>query len=135
MASPLETIEVTTDTRTELRDVTAQVQAAVERSGIREGVAYVYCPHTTAGIAINENSDPAVRRDFLMLVNREIRRDDDFHHAEGNSDAHIKSILTGASEAIPVTEGRLALGTWQGVFFCEYDGPRRRRFQVRVIGA
>ncbi len=129
----METFEVRTGGRTALHEITAQVEAAVERSGVREGVAVVYCPHTTAAVTINENADPTVARDFLMLVDRTVPRRDDYRHAEGNSDAHIKSILVGADRSIPVREGRLVLGAWQGVFLCEFDGPRTRRLHVKVI--
>jgi secondary thiamine-phosphate synthase enzyme len=129
----VETIQVETRSRTELVDISREVQSAVDRSGADEGVAYVYCPHTTAGITINENADPTVKHDFLMMIEKRIPHRDDYRHGEGNSDSHIKSILTGAGQTIPVTGGRLMLGTWQGIFFCEYDGPRRRKVHVKVI--
>ncbi len=129
----MDSFGVRTGARTELLEITDQVQDAVARSGVDEGVAWVYCPHTTAAITINENADPTVRRDFLTFIGKEVPHRGDYLHAEGNSDAHIKSILVGASEMVPVASGRLALGTWQGVFFCEFDGPRSRRVQVRVI--
>ena len=131
----METLSVATRTRTELRDISREVQAAVDRIGVTEGIAFVYCPHTTAAVTINENADPTVVRDFLTHLNREIPHDGDYRHAEGNSDAHIKSILVGASRTVPVSEGKLALGTWQGIFLCEFDGPRRRRVLVTVLPA
>lgn len=131
----METLSVATRTRTELRDISREVQAAVDRIGVAEGIAFVYCPHTTAAVTINENADPTVVRDFLTHLNREIPHDGDYRHAEGNSDAHIKSILVGASRTVPVSEGKLALGTWQGIFLCEFDGPRRRRVLVTVLPA
>jgi len=129
----VETIQVETRSRCELVDISREVQGAVDRSGADEGVCYVYCPHTTAGITINENADPTVVRDFLMMIEKRIPHHDDYRHGEGNSDSHVKSILTGAGQTIPLTGGRLALGTWQGIFFCEYDGPRRRKVHVKVI--
>ena len=131
----METLDVETHSRCELVDITREVQGILDGIGVEEGLAYVYCPHTTAGIAINENADPTVKRDFLTLIEKRIPHRDDYRHAEGNSDSHIKSILTGPGQAIPVTGGRLALGTWQGIFFCEYDGPRHRRVHVQVIPA
>jgi secondary thiamine-phosphate synthase enzyme len=129
----VETLEVSTTTRTELVDISGEVAAAVARTGITEGMAYVYCPHTTAAITINENADPTVKSDFLNHLAHLVPVRSEFRHAEGNSDAHIKSILTGACQPVPVNDGKLVLGTWQGVFFCEYDGPRRRRVHVKVM--
>ncbi len=129
----METLEVRTSRRTELVDISAEVSAAVARRGVREGMAYVYCPHTTAAITINENADPTVKSDFLNHLATLVPVRSEFRHAEGNSDAHIKSILTGACQPIPVSDGKLVLGTWQGIFFCEYDGPRRRRVHVKVL--
>ena len=129
----METIPVETRSRTELVEITSEVQAAVARTGVEDGVAFVYCTHTTGAVTINENADPTVRRDFLRHVNEEIPHEGDYLHAEGNSDAHIKSMLVGACQTIPVEGGRLTLGTWQGLFFCEFDGPRRRRVLVKVL--
>jgi secondary thiamine-phosphate synthase enzyme len=129
----VQTVQLRTRSRTELLDITSEIQAALTATGVREGVAYVYCPHTTAGVAINENADPSVKRDFLVWSGNEVPERGDYHHAEGNSDSHIKSVLTGPGQVIPVGDGRLLLGTWQGVFFCEYDGPRSRRVLVKVI--
>jgi secondary thiamine-phosphate synthase enzyme len=129
----VETFEVSTRTRTELVDISGEVAAAVARTGITEGMAYVYCPHTTAAITINENADPTVKSDFLNHLAHLVPVRREFRHAEGNSDAHIKSILTGACQPVPVNDGKLVLGTWQGIFFCEYDGPRRRRVHVKVM--
>jgi secondary thiamine-phosphate synthase enzyme len=128
------TITLETRARREFREITAEVAAAVTATGIEEGVAFLWCPHTTAGITVNENADPDVVRDFLCHLERLVPKDGDFRHGEGNSDAHIQSVLTGPGQAIPVAGGRLALGTWQGVFFTEYDGPRRRRVFVQVLG-
>ena len=126
-------LRVKTNARTELVDITQGVQRLVNESGIRSGVCYVYVPHTTAAVTINENSDPNVGRDILKELNKIIPFDDDYGHSEGNSAAHIKSTLVGMSKSVLVDEGRLALGTWQAVFFCEFDGPRDRRVMVKVM--
>ncbi|MEN8150473.1 MAG: secondary thiamine-phosphate synthase enzyme YjbQ [Planctomycetota bacterium] len=130
----METFDVRTSAFNEYVDITPEVRRIVGESGVAEGTATVYCPHTTGAITINENADPSVKRDVLTKLADLVPRHGDYHHAEGNSDAHIKSILTGASEQIPVSGGRLVLGTWQGIFFCEYDGPRSRRVHVTVTG-
>jgi secondary thiamine-phosphate synthase enzyme len=120
--------------RAELVDVTAEVQRAVAQSGVRRGLCVVYCPHTTAGITVNEHADPDVVRDLLLWLSRAVPRDaPGFRHGEGNSDSHIQAALVGCSATLLVEDGRLALGTWQGVFLCEFDGPRRRRCWVRVL--
>jgi secondary thiamine-phosphate synthase enzyme len=125
-------IAVETRSREELVDVTALVGEAVRRAGVGEGVCCLYVPHTTAGITVNENADPDVRRDLLAALARLVPRSGPYHHREGNADAHVKASLVGHSALIPVQDGRLALGTWQGVFFCEFDGPRRRTLMVGV---
>lgn len=130
----MKTIPIETRARRELREITEEVNAAVRESGVAEGIALVWCPHTTAGITVNENADPDVVRDFLGHTAKLVPKDGGFRHGEGNSDSHIQSVLTGPGQTIPVSGGRLALGTWQGVFFCEFDGPRRRRVTVTVIG-
>ena len=127
-------LDVSTRQRTEFQDITAQVQKAVAESGVREGVCYVYVPHTTAGLTINENADPSVRQDILDSLNKLVPAQARYSHLEGNAPAHIKASLVGASASIPIEGGRLALGTWQGIFFCEFDGPRRRRVLVQVMG-
>jgi secondary thiamine-phosphate synthase enzyme len=126
-------LRVKTNARTELVDVTAGIQRLVTESGVRSGVCYVFVPHTTSGITVNENTDPNVGRDILKELNKVIPFDDDYGHAEGNSAAHIKSTIVGMSKAIMVEEGRLALGTWQAIFFCEFDGPRERRVLVKMM--
>jgi len=123
---------VQTKSRTELVDITQGVQRLVTESGIRSGVCYMYVPHTTSAITINENTDPNVGRDILKELNKVIPFDDQYSHNEGNSAAHIKSTLVGVSKAVIVEEGRLALGTWQAIFYCEFDGPRDRRVYVKV---
>lgn len=126
-------LRVKSNSRTELVDITQGVQRLVSESGVRSGICYVYVPHTTAAVTINENSDPNVGRDILKELNKVIPFDDDYGHTEGNSAAHIKSTMIGVSRTVMVEEGRLALGTWQALFFCEFDGPRERRVMVKVI--
>jgi secondary thiamine-phosphate synthase enzyme len=133
MAEP-ETFDIKTTTREEMIDVTALVRAAVKRAGVQEGVAVVFCPHTTAAVTVQENSDPTVKSDMVAHMRRLVPKDAPFKHAEDNSDAHIKSSLIGVSSSIPVTGHKLMLGHWQAIFFCEFDGPRDRRLIVKVIG-
>lgn len=114
-------------------DITQQVQQAVGQRGIKSGICVVYCPHTTAAITINENADPDVPRDIGMALGKIAPRSWDYRHSEGNSDSHIQTSLVGPSMTLIVDEGRLLLGTWQGVFFCEFDGPRERTFYVKTI--
>jgi len=126
-------LRVKSNSRTELVDITQAVQRLVAESGVRSGMCHIYVPHTTSGITINENTDPNVGRDILKELNKVIPFDDNYGHSEGNSAAHIKSTLVGVSKSVIVEDGRLALGTWQAVFFCEFDGPRDRRVLVKVI--
>lgn len=128
----IETVSVSTSERTELVDISGQVRKVVKDSGVAEGICLVYVPHTTAAVTINENADPSVKGDILMILNKVIPFSDDYRHAEGNSPAHIKATLVGSSEQLIVKNGDLVLGTWQGVFFCEFDGPRSRRVMVQV---
>ncbi len=129
----METFTVKTSQRTEMLDITHQIQKAVADSKVRNGICCVFVPHTTAAVTINENADPNVPGDILMKLGKVIPPDDSYRHTEGNSDAHIKTSLVGSSETIAVEDGRLVLGTWQSIFFCEFDGPRSRRFRVKVI--
>lgn len=129
------TIAVDSRQRVELIDITGQIRAAIRSSGIAEGLAVVYTPHTTAAITINENADPDVARDMVMALNKLVPFDDHYRHAEGNSAAHVKSTLVGISETLIVQNGAPLLGTWQGIYFCEFDGPRRRQVHIKVIGA
>lgn len=129
----MQKIRLQTRSRTELLEITQQVEDIVHGSGVREGVCYVYVPHTTAGITINENADPSVRRDILGTLNKTIPFDGNYTHAEGNAAAHIKASLVGFSASIPVCNGKLVLGTWQGIFFCEFDGPRSREVFIQVL--
>jgi len=129
----MQTLTVKTDRRTQLVDVTAQVQKAVVASGVENGICYLYVPHTTAAITINEHADPDVARDVEGALDRLIPKTGPFRHSEGNSDSHVKAILVGASQSIFVQGGKLVLGRWQGIFFCEFDGPRERRLDVKVV--
>ncbi len=117
-----------------LVDITAEVTEAITESGVNEGICIVYCPHTTAAITINENADPDVKTDFIAGLDRIFPDFEIFRHAEGNSDAHLKSSAVGASETVIITGGKPLLGTWQGIYFCEFDGPRKRKFYVKVMG-
>ena len=119
--------------RTHLIDITPEIQKAVRSSGISEGLCMLYVPHTTAAITINESADPSVASDIMMVLNEVIPWKADYRHLEGNSPAHIKSTLVGASEVIAIESGSLVLGTWQGIFFCEFDGPRTRSVHMRLL--
>jgi len=131
----IDTFEVATSGRCEMVDITADVAAIVGKSGINNGVCSVYCKHTTAAITINENADPDVVADMLLTLEKLIPKDfNGYRHIEGNSDSHVKSSLVGCSEQILVKEGVLLLGTWQGIYFCEFDGPRTRQVIVQVRG-
>ena len=129
----LSELMIRTGTQTELVDITEQVRQVVRRSGVGSGMCYVAVPHTTAGLTLNENWDPSVREDVVRALNRIVPRVGDYRHAEGNSPAHIKSILVGFSAMVPVERSELVLGTWQGVYLAEFDGPRQRRLLVKVI--
>jgi secondary thiamine-phosphate synthase enzyme len=126
-------LTIKTKSRTELVDITAQVQSGIQEHGFREGICFLYVPHTTAAVTINESADPSVKADILMVLNQIIPWQADYRHMEGNSPAHIKSSLVGASELIAVENRRLVLGTWQGIFFCEFDGPRTRKVHLRFL--
>jgi len=129
----LKEITIQTNTRTQILDITAQIQKVVGESGITEGLCCVFVSHTTAGVTINENADPSVKQDILMELNKIIPFDDNYNHSEGNSAAHIKASIIGSSANIPVKNNYLLLGTWQGICFCEFDGPRTRRFYVKIV--
>jgi secondary thiamine-phosphate synthase enzyme len=126
-------LKVKTTSRTEFVDITGDVENLVRSAGLKDGLCMVYVPHTTAAVTINESADPSVKADVLMVLNDIIPWEAAYRHLEGNSPAHIKSSLVGASELIAVEKGRLALGTWQGIFFCEFDGPRSRKVHVRLM--
>lgn len=119
--------------RENMHDITAKVREAVQKSGIEHGLCVVYCPHTTAGITINENADPDVVHDILLGLNKTFPDRVEFRHGEGNSAAHLKASCVGASETIIVQNRKLVLGIWQGIYFCEFDGPRTRRFYVKIL--
>jgi secondary thiamine-phosphate synthase enzyme len=119
--------------QTQLISVQDLVNRAVQESGIQEGVCHVWVPHTTAAVTVNENADPSVVRDILYEINKVVPFQDGYHHAEGNSAAHIKSSLFGPSLSLIVSGGRLVLGTWQSIYFCEFDGPRTRRLLVKIV--
>ena len=125
--------EVATARREQFVDITRQVKEAVDALGLADGVAIIYCPHTTAGITINENADPDVVTDLLAGLERLAPRHAGWRHAEGNSDGHLKASLIGSSATVPISGGHLALGTWQGIYLGEFDGPRRRRVTVTVV--
>lgn len=126
--------EIPTGSRTQLIDITLKVETELEKSGIQNGICSVYVPHTTAGLTINENADPDVARDILASLARLVPATGEYRHAEGNSDAHIKASMVGFSVIVPVIDGRLALGTWQAIYFCEFDGPRRRNVLIGIDG-
>jgi secondary thiamine-phosphate synthase enzyme len=126
-------LTVKTRAQTELVDITAEVGRRVAESGVRQGLCLIYVPHTTAGVTINENADPSVRADLLMVLNQMVPWKADYRHLEGNSPAHVKATLVGASQTIAVESGHLVLGTWQGIFLCEFDGPRSRSVHVRIV--
>ena len=132
--SELITIDVRSTRREELIDVTPLVISAIKRGGVASGLACIFCPHTTAAVTIQENSDPDVRTDMVAHLARSVPQDPRFKHSEANADAHIKSSLIGSSVTLIIDGGRPVLGTWQAVFFCEFDGPRDRRLMVKVIG-
>lgn len=128
------TFTVRTRNRTEFVEITAEVRELLRASGVTDGVCVVYCPHTTAAVTIQENADPDVVHDLLLWLNRHIPKDlPGFRHAEGNSDAHLKAVLVGPSVMIPIEGGQLAFGTWQGIYFCEFDGPRNRTARVQFL--
>jgi secondary thiamine-phosphate synthase enzyme len=125
---------VPTHARMEMINIDRQVRQAAAESGVRAGICHVFVPHTTAGVTINENADPAVADDILMEIDKVVPLKDRYRHEEGNSAAHIKSSLVGCARTIPIEEGCLLLGTWQSVFFCEFDGPRQREVVVQIMG-
>ncbi|HUT34848.1 MAG TPA: secondary thiamine-phosphate synthase enzyme YjbQ [Planctomycetota bacterium] len=129
----MQEFSVPTQSRTEFVDITVEVHRAVRAEGVADGLCHVFVPHTTAGVTVNENADPDVTRDVIAVLERLVPRDAGYRHAEGNSDAHAKAGLVGCSATVPVAKGRLVLGTWQAIYFCEFDGPRHRRCIVTAI--
>jgi secondary thiamine-phosphate synthase enzyme len=127
------TIEVQTAQHTQMKKITAEVERAVAGSGCKSGVCYVYVPHTTAGVMINEGDDPEVARDIESTLDRLVPESRTYRHAEGNADSHIKAALAGSTVTVFIENGRLALGRWQAIFFCEFDGPRRREARVKIV--
>ncbi|MBN2371703.1 MAG: YjbQ family protein [Vicinamibacteria bacterium] len=127
-----ETLKISTHSRSEMIDLTVRIQRAVDASGVKNGAAVAYCPHTTAGLTINENADPSVVSDILETLDKLIPWQAGYKHSEGNAAAHVKASLIGESVTVLVQEGRLMLGTWQAIFFCEFDGPRNRQIIVSV---
>jgi secondary thiamine-phosphate synthase enzyme len=131
--SAARTIQVRTSRRTELKNITSEIEAIVRNSACTEGVCHLYVPHTTAGVLINEGDDPAVARDIEAALDRLIPHAAGYTHAEGNADSHIKTALVGSSETILIEGGRLSLGRWQSIFFAEFDGPRTRELRVKIV--
>jgi len=127
------TLTVKTGSKTEFIDITRDIEEAIRSEGVDDGVCALFVPHTTAAITINESADPSVKSDILMVLNKIVPWKEAYRHLEGNSPAHIKSSIIGTSEIIAVEGGRLKLGTWQGVFFCEFDGPRSRKVHIRLL--
>ena len=130
----MDEISVKTSSHTQFIDITSKVSVVLQKTGIKDGICTVFTPHTTAGITINENADPDVPRDIIKEMGKVIPLNDGYDHIEGNSAAHIKSSLFGCSETVIIRNGSLMLGTWQSVFFCEFDGPRNRKVWVEIIG-
>ena len=129
----LHEFSISTSSKEELIDITSQVSEAVKKDGIEEGVCLVHIPHTTAAVTINENADPDVQHDLLLVLDAAFPDRNEFRHSEGNSSAHLKSSCIGCSQTIIISKGRLLLGTWQGLYFCEFDGPRRRKYFVKTM--
>ena len=128
-------ITVRTRSREDMVDITPKLEEIVRKNNFKNGILYIYVPHTTAGITVNENADPSVKVDIMSKLSELVPRSGNYHHLEGNADAHIKASIVGSSLTIFVEGGRLVLGTWQGVFFCEFDGPRTRRCLVKFVGS
>jgi len=125
--------DIKTSSREEIIDITSEVQKVIRESNIESGICLIYVPHTTCAITINENADPDVKRDILYWLNKHVPQNDNFRHAEGNSDAHIKTLMSGQSVELIIDASKPVLGTWQGIYFCEFDGPRKRRFLIKII--
>lgn len=130
----LQKLELTTSTRDEMRDITREARSVVNKSGVQNGLVLIYSPHTTAGITINENADPDVKHDVLMRLDEVYPwKHPKYRHAEGNTASHLKTITTGSSQTVIIHNGELLLGRWQGIYFCEFDGPRNRQYYIKVI--
>jgi len=126
-------ITVRTKRRNEFIEVTGEIEKTVEDSKVKDGFVILYVPHTTAGITINENADPSVKADILNTLDKLVPPNAGYSHLEGNADSHIKSTIVGVSQLVPIRNGRISLGTWQGIFFCEFDGPRTRKMIVQIV--
>ena len=126
-------LTVTTHSKTEFVDITAGVDRAIRSENVQEGLCFLYVPHTTAAVTINEGADPAVKSDILMALNKMVPWEDAYNHLEGNSPAHVKASIVGPSQTVAIEKGHLVLGTWQKVFFCEFDGPRTRKIHIRTV--
>ncbi len=129
----IETISIKTGAHSELIDITSQVLKVVQKSNVNNGICVVYVPHTTAGVTINENADPSVKKDILKELDKFVPWNDNYSHLEGNAAAHIKASIMGSSVTVIIHSGKLFLGTWQGIFFSEFDGPRNRKIYVKII--
>jgi secondary thiamine-phosphate synthase enzyme len=129
----MEKISIKTAKRIDLIDITGQIQNTVSKSKVKDGICFVFCPHTTAGLTINENADPQVKRDIINTLDKLVPENAGYSHSEGNADSHIKSSLLGSSLTIFIEDGQLAFGTWQGIYFCEGDGPRSREVWVKIL--
>ena len=129
----LHSVELHTQSRVEFQDITAALRKLVAESGVESGVCYVVTPHTSAAVMVQENDDPALQKDLDQFLGRLAPRDNAYHHNDGNCDAHLKAAIVGSSKTLLIDEGRLVLGRWQGVFFCEFDGPRRRELRVKIV--
>lgn len=127
-------LHISTQKRSQFLNISTLVSSEVSKSGIKSGYCLIYIPHTTAGVTINENTDPNVTEDLISILDKIAPREGNYQHAEKNSDAHFKASLVGESCTIPIIDGRLALGSWQGIFFCEFDGPRQRKFKIGLAG-
>ncbi|MBT3250346.1 MAG: YjbQ family protein [Candidatus Marinimicrobia bacterium] len=131
----MDILHINTRSRIDMVDITTQVQTLIANKGWSDGILTLYVPHTTAGLTINENADPDVRRDMIMEMNKVIPLEDGYHHLEGNSAAHIKTSLFGSSETLIIEDGEIQLGTWQGIYFADFDGPRNRKVFLKFISS
>jgi secondary thiamine-phosphate synthase enzyme len=129
----MEKINIKTTKRIDLIDITEEIQNVVSKSKVKNGICFLFCPHTTAGLTINENADPSVRRDIINTLNKLVPENAGYSHMEGNADSHVKSSLLGSSLTIFIEGGRLSFGTWQGIYFCEGDGPRQREVWIKFL--
>lgn len=130
----MEKLNIKTAKREILIDITSEIQQIIAQSSIQEGICVIYCPHTTGAITINEAYDPSVQDDFIFAINKLVPKHREFKHAEGNSDSHTKTSLTGPSQSLIISAGKLLLGRWQGIYFAEFDGPRAREIWVQIVG-